>query len=101
VREPGEIKTRGGRHPPALRPCDARRRAAEIAPPSQPHFDEYQELAIAGHEIELAHAAAPVPLDDDKALAGQELSGQRFGRSAFPRAQGQGEPAGTIWPPLN
>ena len=101
VRKSREIKTRRCDHPCALRCCNACSCPAEIAPLAEPYFDEYQHVAIASDEVDLTHAAAPVALDDDKALANEEFGGKRLRRCTLARAQRQGEPAGTIRPPLN
>jgi hypothetical protein len=100
ARKRGEIETCGSDHARAFCRRDAPARATEIAAPAQPHFDEYERVAVARDEIELAAAAAPVALDDLDTVRNEIRRSECLGLRAAARG-GQGLPAGTTRPPLN
>ena len=72
----------GEQDPTALACPDAGRGATKVRVGAQPDLDEYDGVAIAADQIDLAAAAAHVTCDRDQPVAGKMLACEAFGAFA-------------------
>ena len=60
----------------------AGRRSAELITGAGAHLRDHQDIPIARNDVQLAHAAAEIPIENFETLGSEEVRGGLFGGGA-------------------